>query len=92
MYNYFMLVGIVKEIKWLVSTGSSQIVVSLLVKDYFTQMEEMFYIYFNAEEFKEILTNDLLETRLGVKGRLIMRNLLELQGERVYTYKDGLFD
>ena len=92
MYNYFMLVGIVKEIKWLASTDSSQIVVTLRVKDYLTQKEENFYIYFDAKEFKDILTNDLIETRLGIKGKLIMRNIIELQGERIHTYKDGLFD
>lgn len=91
MYNYFMLIGFVQEIKLLESTGLAQIVVTLRVKDYFTQKEELFYIYFSAKEFKDILTDDLLETRLSVKGKLIMRNILELQGERIYTYKDGLF-
>ena len=92
MYNYFMLVGVVKEIKWLVSTGPAQIAMTLTVKDDFTHKENLFIIYFEAHEFKDILTQDLVGKLLSVKGRLIMRNILELQGERIYTYKDGLFD
>ena len=90
MYNYFMLVGIVKEIKWLVSTGPAQIAMTLKVKDDFTHKENLFIVYFEAHEFKDILTQDLVGKLLGVKGRLIMRNLLELKGERLHFYNEGL--
>ena len=80
MYNYFILIGIVKEV---LRIGYNNCNVIRLENTNEFGKTNIFTIYFYYGERKDY--EALIGKTISVKGRLDMTNLIELIGERIIS-------
>lgn len=77
MYNYFQLIGTVKDI-------SNDYIMTLEVPNDIRQDSKTTKFYINVKDIRGVVKEiNLINKRIGVRGHLIFTNMLELVGDHI---------